>query len=195
VRSRASSAVPGWLADLERIDVAVYAAVAGTPSPSLDDAMRRVSHAADKSKPWIVAAGLLAATGGQSGRRAAASGLAAVAVSSALVNAVLKPVGRRRRPDRDAHMSPVGRHVSMPRSTSLPSGHSASAFAFAAGVGRVLPQVGAPLYAAAATVAYSRVHTGVHYPGDVVAGAVLGEVIAQATGYTIDRRTRTALRR
>ena len=56
----------------------------------------------------------------------------------------------------------------MPHSLSFPSGHSASAFAFATTVGHMVP-VSPPAYAlrAAALVAYSRVHTGVHYPGDV----------------------------
>jgi undecaprenyl-diphosphatase len=57
----------------------------------------------------------------------------------------------------------------MPRSTSWPSGHSASAFAFAAGV---------PLSALASFVAYSRVHTGVHYPSDAIAGTVSGVALA-----------------
>ena len=76
---------------------------------------------------------------------------------------------------------PIARHVRMPTSTSFPSGHSATAFAFATGVGRVLPPAAVPLHALAALVAYSRVHTGVHYPGDVVAGALSGTVVAQLT--------------
>ena len=76
----------------------------------------------------------------------------------------------------------------MPASASFPSGHAASAFAFATGVGHVLPAVGVPLRALAALVAYSRVHTGVHYPGDVVAGALVGSGLAQLTTRALDRR-------
>ena len=50
-----------------------------------------------------------------------------------------------------------GRLVPMPESTSFPSGHSASAFAFAEAVSSVIPALGVPLRLAAATVAYSRV--------------------------------------
>ena len=76
---------------------------------------------------------------------------------------------------------PDARHVPMPTSTSFPSGHSASAFAFAAAVGGSIPVLGAPLRGAAAAVAYSRVHTGVHYPGDVIVGSVIGAAIGEAT--------------
>ena len=97
-------------------------------------------------------AGLLA-TSGTRGRRSAVSGLASITVTSGVVNLVLKPSRRRRRPDRAAHQVPISRHVDMPRSTSFPSGHAASAFAFASGVAHELPAAGAPLQAAAALVA------------------------------------------
>lgn len=169
----------GWLDDAERLDLAIYAAVASTPTPALDDAMRRLSHAADYSRLSIGSAALLAATGGRRGRRAAASGLAALGVTATVVNLAVKPVARRRRPDRRAREVPLARHVQMPISGSFPSGHSAGAFAFATGVGAAEPLAAVPLRALAAAVAYSRVHTGVHYPADVLAGALIGTALAQ----------------
>lgn len=171
-----------WLAELERIDRAVYETIAATPTPRLDGAMRRLSEAANYSRLSIAASALLAAGWGSRGRRAAATGLVSVAVTSAIVNAAVKPfVGRRRRPDRDAAEVPLARQVPMPTSRSFPSGHTASAVAFASGVGSVMPLAALPLHALAATVGYSRVHTGVHYPGDVIAGAVLGAMVADIT--------------
>ncbi|MGZ6649675.1 MAG: phosphatase PAP2 family protein [Solirubrobacteraceae bacterium] len=175
-----------WLQDAERVDVALYAAIAQTPTPTLDRAMARLSHAADYSRLSLASAAVLAATGGRRGRRAAANGLASVAVAASLINLAVKPLGHRRRPDRAAEEVPVARHVRMPSSTSFPSGHSAAAFAFATGVGHVLPPAAIPLRALAALVAYSRVHTGVHYPGDVVAGALMGTTLAQLTTHTLD---------
>jgi membrane-associated phospholipid phosphatase len=66
----------------------------------------------------------------------------------------------------------------MPASRWFPSGHAASAFAFATVVGHELPCGAVPLRLLASAVAYSRVHTGVHHPGDVVAGALLGAAAA-----------------
>ena len=179
----------GWLQDAERIDVALYAAIAQTPTPTLDRAMARLSHAADYSRLSLASAAVLAATGGRRGRRAAANGLASVAVAASVINLAVKPLGHRRRPDRAAQEVPLARQVRMPSSTSFPSGHSAAAFAFATGVGHVLPPAAIPLRALAALVAYSRVHTGVHYPGDVVAGALMGTTLAQITTHALGRYT------
>jgi undecaprenyl-diphosphatase len=106
------------------------------------------------------------------------NGLASIALASPVVNLVLKPLGHRRRPDRNALAVPLTRQVTMPRSTSWPSGHAASAFAFATGVGAAWPAVGVPLSVVASLVGYSRVHTGVHYPSDAIAGTVSGVSLA-----------------
>src|SRR6202035_1886565 len=113
---------------------------------------------------------------------------ASVVVTATVVNIAVKPLSARRRPDRSAERVPVGRHVRMPVSTSFPSGHSAAAFAFATGVGHVMPTAAIPLRAVAALVAYSRVHTGVHYPGDVLVGSLMGASLAQLTTHALDRR-------
>lgn len=180
---------PAWIEDARKVDQAVYAAIAGTSTPTLDRGMRTLSSAANYSRVWLAVAGALALAGGRGGRRAAAQGLISVAVTSAVVNIAAKRLGRRPRPER-APEQVAARRVRMPNSLSFPSGHSASAFAFATGVGSGLPMVAVPLHAAAGIVAYSRVHTGVHYPGDVVVGSILGTVIAQITTHALDHRRR-----
>ena len=176
-----------WIQDAERLDVAIYAAVAATSTPNLDAAMSRLTRAANYSRLSVGSAALLAVAGGRTGRRAAGRGLASLAVTATVVNVAIKPLARRRRPDRVAGDVPLARHVRMPVSRSFPSGHAAAAFGFAAGVGEVLPVVAVPLRALAALVGYSRVHTGVHYPGDVLAGALIGTTVAQLTTHTLDR--------
>jgi membrane-associated phospholipid phosphatase len=182
------SRLPRWAADAQRLDRAVYAAIARTPTPALDRAMSRLSRVADYSRLSLASAAVLAVTGGRTGRRAAALGLASLAVTTTVVNVGVKPLWRRPRPDRMAEEVPLARHVEMPTSQSFPSGHSASAFAFATGVGQVMPTAAIPLRALAAVVAYARVHTGVHYPADVLVGGLTGTVLAQLTTRVLLRR-------
>jgi membrane-associated phospholipid phosphatase len=188
-----STANPGcaWLfrsaAEARRLDTAVFAAIAATPTPSLDNGLRRLSRAANYSRLSIASGAVLAAAAGRNGGAAAGMGLASVAVTSAALNLGVKPIVRRRRPDRVEQQVPLARQVRMPSSTSFPSGHSAAAFAFATGVGHVLPAAGVPLRALAALVAYSRVHTGVHYPSDVLVGAMLGTALSQVSIHALGR--------
>src|SRR5215207_9521332 len=114
----------GWREQLQALDASIYAAVAATPTPTFDRVLGSLSRAANHSALWMGAAAALTLSGGPRGRRAAASGIASLGVTSAVVNLGLKPLGRRRRPDRIGAAVPITRHVVMPRSTSFPSGHS-----------------------------------------------------------------------
>ncbi len=74
---------------------------------------------------------------------------------------------------------------------SFPSGHTSTAFATATALSLEYPKwyVIAPSFAFAGTVAYSRMHLGVHYPSDVLAGAIIGSgcaVIAHLVGKKIN---------
>jgi membrane-associated phospholipid phosphatase len=169
------------LQELGAIDRAVYGAIVSTPTPTLDEPLRRLSNLASHSKLWLGVAGAMFGLGGPTGRRVAVTGVVAVGVTSAAVNLPMKFATRRARPDRDTAGVPGQRRVPMPETTSFPSGHAASAFAFAEAVGASLPGLAVPLRGLAAAVAYSRVHTGVHYPGDVVVGSLVGTTIGQAT--------------
>ncbi|HEX2160187.1 MAG TPA: phosphatase PAP2 family protein [Actinomycetes bacterium] len=180
----------GGLRELGAVDRAVYEAVARTPTGDLDGPVRRLSGAADKSRLWLGIAALVAVGGGRRGRRAALEGVVAIGVTSATVNLGVKPIARRRRPQRAQPALFVDRHVPMPRSASFPSGHAASAFAFAYAVGRHLPALAVPIRLLATAVAYSRVHTGVHYPGDVVIGSVTGAGTAAMVAAVADRTAR-----
>ena len=108
-------------------------------------------------------------------------------MDSAVVNLGFKLAARRRRPDRDAARVPAFRQVPMPHSASFPSGHTPSGFAFANAVGQSLPLAAAPLRLLASAVGYSRVHTGVHYPGDVLLGGVIGASTGEIVGWGLTR--------
>jgi membrane-associated phospholipid phosphatase len=175
------------LRELGAVDRAVYEAVARTPTAALDGPVRRLSDAANGSRLWLGIAAAMAVFGGRRGRQAALEGVVSIGVTSAVVNLGMKPVYARRRPDRADDEQFQARHVAMPSSTSFPSGHAASAFAFAYAVGRHLPGLAVPIRLLAAAVAYSRVHTGVHYPGDVVVGSVTGAGTAAMVAAVVDR--------
>jgi membrane-associated phospholipid phosphatase len=191
----AAGALVEALRELGAVDRAVYEAVARTPTATLDGPVRRLSGAADKSRLWLGIAAAVALTGGGRGRRAALEGVVAIGVTSAAINLGVKPIARRRRPDRARPALFEDRHVPMPSSASFPSGHAASAFAYAYAVGRHLPALAVPIRLLAAAVAYSRVHTGVHYPGDVVIGSVLGAGTAAMVAAVADRVAARADRR
>ena len=167
------------LHDLAALDGALYAAVAATDTPALDAGLRRLSNAANHSKINLSIAAALTLVPGRC-RAAGLAGAASVGLASFAANLLGKSLVRRPRPDRESAQVRVDRHVSMPTSATFPSGHTASAFALATAVGTVLPVTAAPLGLLACAVGYSRVHTGVHYPGDVIAGAVLGSTCATA---------------
>ena len=178
------------LRELGAVDRAVYEAVARIPTGALDIPVRRLSGAADRSRLWLAIAAVVAVAGGHRGRRAALEGVVAIVVTSATVNLGVKPIARRRRPERAQPALFEDRHVPMPRSASFPSGHAASAFAVAHAVGRHLPALAVPIRLLATAVAYSRVHTGVHYPGDVVIGSVTGAGTAAMVAAVADRAAR-----
>jgi undecaprenyl-diphosphatase len=105
--------------------------------------------------------------------RVAAAILLAEAVSGGLKVAI----ERDRPPVADPDPEPL---LEAPTTYSLPSGHATVSFACATVLALAVPRLRWPLFALAALVAWSRVYVGVHFPGDVLAGAVLGVGIAIA---------------
>lgn len=162
---------------LGTLDREVFEAVAESPSPLLDTVMPGLTRAADHSKLWFAIAAAMGAVGGTSLKRGATRGVISLAVTSLITNQVAKRIWRRPRPDRT--LIPLARRTRrVPTSHSLPSGHSASAAAFAVGVGLESAPAGFPLALLAGLVGLSRVATGAHYPGDVFAGFGIGAAIA-----------------
>lgn len=164
---------------LHSLDARLFDRAAASRASTADPVLRALSTAANHSVLWGASAVVLGARPGPS-RRGAVRGLLAVAAASAVANGMLKPLFPRIRPEYD-RTPLVRRLLSPPVSSSFPSGHSASAAAFATGVALESPRAGAVLAPIAAAVCYSRVHTGVHWPADVVAGALLGSSIALLT--------------
>src|SRR5687767_5078158 len=123
------------------------------------------SRAADGARLWLIVAAVLATTGRRFGRRAASRGVLALTVAE-LVAGAAKLVARRPR-QRRRPAAFLARRTT-PTSGSMPSAHSAAAFAFATGAASELPALAVPLAAAASVVSYSRIGTGHHRRSEVV---------------------------
>ena len=171
---------------LRRLDRRLMKRAHDVRTPALDRVLVRLTTAANYWRLWLGAGGLLAAFGGSRGRAAASRGLLSLAIAGVTANGPAKLAARRRRP----HAPSRPALIRVPRSTSFPSGHSAAAFAFAAGACSEWPLLTPALGPLALAVGYSRVHTGVHYPSDVAAGAAIG-VGSAVLAALIMRRPRT----
>jgi undecaprenyl-diphosphatase len=115
--------------------------------------------------------------------------LAGVLIADIGSYALREAVGRRRPPSRFAEPEAL---VGVPNNPSLPSGHASTSFACAALLAWLTPLPKVPLFTLAALIAFSRVYVGVHYPLDVVAGAVFGLAVATALLLLAGGRRRSA---
>ncbi|MFJ4918802.1 bifunctional phosphatase PAP2/diacylglycerol kinase family protein [Streptomyces sp. NPDC088725] len=181
-RSRIATLLDSW-------DEGVFHSVASRHWPGAGPVLPRLSRTANHGLLWFGAAAGIATLGkGARSRRAAVRGMASLAVASAAVNIVGKRAVRRNRPVLDA--VPLIRQLKrQPFTTSFPSGHAASAAAFATGVALESKGWGVAVAPVAAAVALSRVYTGVHYPSDVIAGAALGVGAAYAVRGLVPTRS------
>jgi len=149
--------------------------------PALDPCLIFLGQINDYGVVWLVLLGALAALGGKTGRWAALAGLAAL-VAGLASSEVLKSLVMQPRPF--LSLPDVRLLVSPPSSYSFPSVNATYAFAASSGasltarrlLGR-LPVWGWGFLALAVVVSYSRVYVGVHYPGDVLGGAIIGTSI------------------
>jgi len=116
--------------------------------------------------------------------------LFAVAVSDWLAMGLKALVDRPRPPLRYAEPKVL---VPLPHDASFPSGHAATSFAAATMLSFASPRLAPIFYLLATAVAFSRVYVGVHYPLDVIGGAMLGTLVALGVRYVV-RRTGLASR-
>ncbi|MEU6770211.1 phosphatase PAP2 family protein [Streptomyces sp. NPDC046759] len=140
--------------------------------PRVGKVLSVAEETAESTKLWCGAAAAMAGLGGWRGRKAAATGLAALVVAQLISNGVCKQVADRPRPPKE--WFPHDEVDDRPDSSSFPSGHTAAAVAFTAAVVTAWPAAGALCAVPAAMVALERVQSGAHYPSDVVTGAAIG---------------------
>ncbi|MCU1545837.1 MAG: hypothetical protein JWP30_937 [Homoserinimonas sp.] len=176
--------LPPWV---RRMDVTVARRVnARHAHPVVDRGYARLSTSANRSVLWFSVAGLLLLFARP---RPALRGVISLTVASMLANLVGKNIFGGDRPLlKDI---PVGRRLKKPpTSPSFPSGHSASAAAFATGVALESRDAGLAVAPIAAAVAYSRLHVGAHWFSDVVGGSALGAGVALAGKVLVPARAK-----
>ena len=104
--------------------------------------------------------------------------VATTALTTNLITSAIKlAVERERPPATVLDPEPL---VGVPTTSSFPSGHASTSFACAYVIARLAPRLTAVVYLLAALIAVSRVYVGVHFPLDILAGAVLGTIVAIA---------------
>ena len=111
----------------------------------------------------------------------------AIAATFLIDNIIIKNIVARVRPYEA--VEGVSRLIAKQRDYSFPSGHSAAAFTFATVIfKKCSPKIGVPALVYAALVAFSRMYLGVHYPSDVLIGAVTGSLFAYIICLIYDKK-------
>jgi len=144
-------------------------------TPEADRAVASFSRLGEHGACWMALGLAGAARSPDSAQRRAWLRGAGVVAGAYGLNFALKLAVRRQRP-RLPGLPPLSATVSQ---LSFPSAHATTSFAGARCYSRLAPR--APLYAAAVAFALSRPYLGVHYPSDVVAGALLGTALGSVT--------------
>ena len=158
------------------MDAALFTAINSAHVPVLDVVMAVASRAGYGASVWFALA--VAAMFTPRHRAAAARVCLALALTLFVNDRVVKPAVSRVRPSQVVAMGARVVELPAPVTPSFPSGHAASATAAALALARVWPSARLALAALATLIAFSRIYVGVHYPSDVVAGALLGATCA-----------------
>jgi undecaprenyl-diphosphatase len=142
----------------------------------IDQVMLVASAIGAKGAVWIVF-GLITWAVAPARRMKAWRLLLALGLAGLVVDAITKPMIGRVRPFVDhVEYRDIGVRPDTP---SFPSGHAATAAAGALAFARIWPAAAIPAWTLAGVIAISRVALGVHFPADILAGFLLGALLAR----------------
>ncbi len=158
------------------LDIAIYrAARTYGHAPATERAVARFSHLGEHATLWL-AIGTAGVALDRRRRGRWARALAGVGAAY-VANVAVKFVVRRPRP----LFEDLPQLIGTPTQLSFPSSHATSSFAAARAYAPLLGAAGPAVYPLAAAMAATRVYLGVHYPSDILAGALLGTLVGGAT--------------
>ena len=138
--------------------------------PELDPIMIFITKLGDMGFIWLVLAGLLCLY--PKSRQAGILAFLALLVSTLLGEVILKNIFQRMRPYDSFPLVPL--LIDKSSQYSFPSGHTASSFAVAFVFANYFSKKSVPIWILASLIAFSRIYLFMHYPGDILAGILLG---------------------
>ena len=156
-------------------------------NPVLDRIMIFISSLANKGMLWI-GIGVVLLLLGVNGRKWSERGLLvllSLALNAVICNVWLKPMVARTRP-----YDLLGYEILVRRlgDYSFPSGHTSASFAAATALYAIDRRWGTAAYILAVLIGFSRLYLGVHFPTDVLAGAVIGILAAKAAQWILEKK-------
>lgn len=174
--------MPEWI---QAVDESVLRWIAAIRIPFLNTLMSFYTTLGNAGLLFIAAAVVLVIF--KSTRRAGATALTAMTFGLIVTNLTIKPLLSRARPW--VVMEEFEVLVKSSDPNSFPSGHTCAAFAFAVALCGVLPQkwARAAVLAAAFLMGASRLYVGVHFPSDVLAGALIGTLCGLLANWVVPR--------
>jgi undecaprenyl-diphosphatase len=164
------------------LDRRLYAMIHSLPHSPVGDRYVTILSDLGEGLGWVAAGAALAWLGGSKGRRAGVAAVVASLGTTYLVQRIIKPVFKRKRPFVGREVLVVGIRTT---DASFPSGHAASSFAAATALAAFYPRATPLVFGVATGVGLSRVHLGHHFPSDVAFGGLIGIATGTLVAWTV----------
>ncbi len=171
---------------ITNIDLSILRFMESLHNPITDFFFSAITWLGDDGKIWIGIALILLFI--PKHRKTGIFMIAGLITFHIICNSILKDLIGRPRPFMlvPELLNSIPDAVDIPSSYSMPSGHTMMSFVCAEILGKNIPKMKIPAYIMAVLMGLSRIYLLVHYPTDVIVGAILGVLLA--TGFNCIKR-------